>query len=874
MAYIDKINDLLQETILKNTTSKILQHMGRIRNASSLNQARRWVMELIQNARDVAYNEGIKIRITQTDDKLIFEHNGKPFRVKDVLSIINQASSKDDSIEAVGKFGTGFVTTFQLSESVILKSVLYEEGESPLPFQIKLDRSGKKDEEIEKSILSSMAELRECATRVSSLPFVKGDYNTSFIYDLVGDYEKNIARTGLEDLKNSVNEILLFSAKIQEIKVIIDTAEERKSISYRPLSSGSLDDTNQIEEKVFMWNFGEGIGLKSEKHRLISIKEGTLSLALMVDEKKRILKMEEEKSRIFIDFPLIGSEGFPFPVVINDRRLHPNEPRSGITLVDSERSEEAIENKEIIRQCVSLYGKLFRFLLNENYEDIRNMIEIPLWKENPEMSETWVRNYIYNSLYRTFHTAEIIETDHGRVSLSNSKLRFVDAETEEGKEDVFWLLSHQEKFHTAKWEVDWLGVLEGYLSNEIKLYRIGMKSILENLQRIVKEFSNPEIAFQWVNYLYKTCMKSEFYGNQIKSGSIPIFPSQYPGEFANRRNLYPFTKMRKDMCTDSLLREVAELFFESDKMTDFRLFVVDRRFELLEDGLFEFKDEHLAAYINHFIVYITTNYKMDNMTEGIQIGAAKLAEWIDFMTEKNPEKAKEYFPNFCSDEGRAKLLTSKAVAAISRRLRESQAEIEDLLEKNKSLMKELDQLKDRKGEISNSFFDVVLTQEELDEIGGNPEDIFRKIGNAGEEYAYQRLLRFYLEDGFDEDFDFDLEKKMNLQYEVLRPDTDTYKQAGFDIIVYGRDEEGRLLSEDYFEVKTHTTRSESRRSLKFSEEQMKLALRKGENYHALKVSYHLKNDICTGIEVYSNLIDKIARGELRHLEKGYHYIIG
>ena len=65
MVYLDRINELLESTILKNTTSKILQHMGRIRNASSLEQARRWVMELLQNARDVSKEDGIKISVKQ-----------------------------------------------------------------------------------------------------------------------------------------------------------------------------------------------------------------------------------------------------------------------------------------------------------------------------------------------------------------------------------------------------------------------------------------------------------------------------------------------------------------------------------------------------------------------------------------------------------------------------------------------------------------------------------------------------------------------------------------------------------------------------------------------------------------------------------------
>ena len=72
-------------------STKIIQLMDKIRDYGTDEQARRWVRELIQNAKDAAYTDKlVKIKIEFFNDKIIFSHNGRPFLVKNILSIINQ----------------------------------------------------------------------------------------------------------------------------------------------------------------------------------------------------------------------------------------------------------------------------------------------------------------------------------------------------------------------------------------------------------------------------------------------------------------------------------------------------------------------------------------------------------------------------------------------------------------------------------------------------------------------------------------------------------------------------------------------------------------------------------------------------------------
>ena len=110
-----------------------------------------------------------------------------------------------------------------------------------------------------------------------------------------------------------------------------------------------------------------------------------------------------------------------------------------------------------------------------------------------------------------------------------------------------------------------------------------------------------------------------------------------------------------------------------------------------------------------------------------------------------------------------------------------------------------------------------------------------------------------------------------LTYEVIRADTECYKQPGFDLILYGKDDTGTIVTTDYFEVKTHTTRSRLKHVFHLSEEQMKLAMRQGKHYHALLVSYDTKKNACVGITAFSDVLATIADGKWMH-ENGYRFI--
>lgn len=329
----------------KGVANKILQSMDRIRNEYDEVQARRWPTELLQNARDLAYpDEPVSIQFELTDDCVYFRHSGKPFSVRDILSIINQVSSKKPG-EGIGQFGTGFMSTFQLSMQVTVRSYLKDESEPYKRFEVCLDRSGTTHEEISQAIAEALEALKEVDHAPDEENFQKYKLNTEFCYHLTQKQSRKIARIGMEDLENSLIYTMLFSERIKQVELLFHTSDKQQELCFR---RGEKKEICSHVDRQEIW---EGTTL----YTCYLYQQPNLMLAAQWEKEKGFLALGEYAPRLYIDFPLVGSEDFPFPVVINSREFRPNEPRSGISLVEHEQSLDAAKNRELIDSAVAAY---------------------------------------------------------------------------------------------------------------------------------------------------------------------------------------------------------------------------------------------------------------------------------------------------------------------------------------------------------------------------------------------------------------------------------------------------------------------------------------------------------------------------------------
>ena len=526
--YTSLATNLIGDIHNTGISTKILQFMQKVRNNSDERYALRWVSELLQNTRDCAYkDQGVKILIELLDDKLVYKHNSKPFRVKDILSLINQVTSKVDDNETTGKFGTGFMTTMLLSDIVNIKSILQDKDLPYKPFEVDINRSPETSQEIVDEINKSISQLYKADENETIENFNQDDYNTTFTYELKNDRNRKAAMTGIENLNETIYYIFAFSNKYRSIKVSINTKNKKEQKEFIKEKETKIAD-NTFEIKIKEDN-------NETKTVIIYRKQKeNVCLAMMVDENKNILPVGDKMPKLFISFPLIGSENFPFPIVINCQDLQPNETRSNIALVENEDSTDSKINKEIINKSVGFYEEFLQKLIELNYQNFENFIKIAKYREDSERAEKFVKRNIYQNLYSIIKDKKIIKCNDNQMRrLDNKDLYIIYDENQEIREEMKHIVSKCKNIFYPIEPDNWKENLDGY---EVKIKNLKtLEDIVIDIDNKNKQFINIDEneLINWLNELFKIIRKKPEIYNKIICNEYKFFPCQETEVFSN-----------------------------------------------------------------------------------------------------------------------------------------------------------------------------------------------------------------------------------------------------------------------------------------------------------------------------------------------------
>ena len=349
----------LDDAVYKMAANKIWQKLDEVKDDSNIS-ARRWVWELIQNAKDVPNVFGrvsIEIELV-SENELQFKHNGNPFEEEDVAALIlptssKSATNKDENI--TGMFGTGFICTHLLSDIIKIKGVLKSGGYRQ--FELVLDRSGNSSDDLKPRIRALKELFREPDKHFKeNIGYEEKreeiDYDTIFVYDLKTSDNYKDAVAGLDDLVNTLPITLVTQAKkIKQVRVI--DRVRGKDVTYecktQPLGGNVIFSVIRINDttKQYLSYITDQVALTTEVVR----NENGYTL----------VKRDNKQPILYRDFPLIGSEKFFFPYTLNGFHLHPTEKRNSIFL--NRNTIKAKENREIIDHAVEASLKFNEWLI-------------------------------------------------------------------------------------------------------------------------------------------------------------------------------------------------------------------------------------------------------------------------------------------------------------------------------------------------------------------------------------------------------------------------------------------------------------------------------------------------------------------------------
>lgn len=542
MSYLSKIQESIEDAHNRHIATKIIDSMKELRQNPNERSPRRWIWELVQNAKDVAHeNSTVSIEISFShasgSGQLEFKHNGKPFSIKNLTFLIEQVSTKerdlqdDEKRKETGKFGTGFLTTHLLSEKVQLESIVQEDDEPFKKVNLTLDRSGRTLNEIIESVRQSHAQINEIVSGSSYEGYSPTEYNTIFRYEL-DSKGIVVAEKGLQDLQHSVFFTLVFLPIIKTIYVAHENAhyelDSEILVLHEDISIYSITKTTPFEQKKTQ------IAVLSRNHTTIAVEIECVGHQIFIKE------FSPSTPKLFCDFPLVGSELFPFPVVINSTAFNPTEPRDSVRLTDIE-EKEVQENKSILLEAINLYHILLEYASSANWGNIYVLTQMPKELEKDGVSKTWFEKNVLFPLKNKILTIPVVDTEnHGRVSISSStgSIMFPSASTKELRNGI-WELCNQwvpnrlpRKADVEIWaQIKWLGVAQltlTFLTQQIEK-REGLGGLSEALVT-----SNDPI--KWLNSFFEIIQLDNNFLREVINDTYAVIPNQN-GEFKKRSEL-------------------------------------------------------------------------------------------------------------------------------------------------------------------------------------------------------------------------------------------------------------------------------------------------------------------------------------------------
>ncbi|WP_026978113.1 sacsin N-terminal ATP-binding-like domain-containing protein [Flavobacterium tegetincola] len=365
MNNLDSRDIIIEQTRKEDERSDLKQHADKmLRDFEKFNDhsSNRAIWELVQNACDLTTQ--CEIVIDYRNDKISFTHNGKPFNTKSLISLIKQVSGKygdQEDIPEVGKYGTGFLTTHSFGRKFIINGTL-DAGNYYIPIiDFEVDRTPKTWELLSDNISNQKKIVYEILKKQNSVEI--GEQKTVFSYLPETTKEFEYVEKSSSDLNDYIPLVFTINDRLKKVKIINKDNSVKEYIFIKKA---------QVENDKGINLFQSIISVNDEEVHLYSIidEENEIEIILPINKEREVFEFGERISRLFLYFPLIGSEKFGVNFVINCKNFLPTEPRDGIHLSsDKDQVKDQEEkNRVIIEKSTEI---IFNFL-NSNVIDVKN----------------------------------------------------------------------------------------------------------------------------------------------------------------------------------------------------------------------------------------------------------------------------------------------------------------------------------------------------------------------------------------------------------------------------------------------------------------------------------------------------------------------
>ncbi len=275
--------DELRDSTFADTTAQVIFKYLDALEKNREGMHTRWIWELLQNAHDASIDANMPLIASIEHGKgyLVFRHNGRGFSDKEITRLIHHGSTKVETDEAIGKFGSGFLTTHLLSSEIDVSGQL----DTGQPFKFRLKREASSVEALRDSMNGSWEDFKHSllSPRTEPLP---NDFTTHFRYP-IRDGKVDAVKCGITILKRCAPFVIVFNPNFSSIDIKLPN----ETVSFKATKRASLAQVG-LQEITVSEN-----GKENSKDKVYLLAKGkktsvAIPLELSMDDGRVCLPVE------------------------------------------------------------------------------------------------------------------------------------------------------------------------------------------------------------------------------------------------------------------------------------------------------------------------------------------------------------------------------------------------------------------------------------------------------------------------------------------------------------------------------------------------------------------------------------------------------
>ena len=467
----------------------------------------RWPFELVQNAHDAGPRSAdslVDIEFKQQGDDLVVDHYGKPFVADELAALLSGGSSKEyGAQDTTGRFGTGFLSTHALSTRVDVEGIL-STPEGAETFRLSLDRGGN-----EESIISNIGDANSALEAAKQVPNIGDRPTARFTY-----YNANaeVVRDGLDRLELALPYLYSTCDKLGQI--MIQRLQNTVRSNRLDVSEGTCGEFLSRSTVVEIQEAGHARRRYTAVRICGSDSVVGLLMALKHEGSQReVLIPPAFFPRIFVSFPIGGTDVLPFNVLL-DGRFTPQQERDGIAMNDNDKS--------LINIALSTLPTLVEHAVRSGWQGSHKLarIEVPSRALADDASSSaeldWWREVI-SKVSRETAMRPIVRTDSGLLpALSGgnetSASFLVPATDKTGRTPLDYRQLYRIGARILNLQLpqesiaqDWAVTISGWQGAELPIARLGLADLaiwVRSDCRTIQDLPIRGDPFRWLGDLF------------------------------------------------------------------------------------------------------------------------------------------------------------------------------------------------------------------------------------------------------------------------------------------------------------------------------------------------------------------------------------